>query len=59
MIHVQLEDLDQARPVSGHDIAFIFLQTALKEVVTLGGLLDPVLQPLRKELDDLTAESEN
>ena len=53
LVTVRLNDLDNGQPVSGTEIASIFLSSLVRETLTINGLLNPLLKQLRKDSDDL------
>lgn len=57
MVTVELDELNDGKPVSTSKAASIFLKGIMRETLTLNGLLDPVAKLLRKETEDDLEES--
>ena len=53
MVTVELENLDNGEPVSGTEIAAIFLGSLVRETLSINGLLSPLVKQLRKDSEDL------
>jgi hypothetical protein len=50
---IHLEDLNDSHAISAGEVTSILLRSLLNEIVTLDGLLDPVVNPLVRELKEL------
>lgn len=55
LVNVRLRDLNDGAPITSRQAAALFLRSVLMETLTLGGLLDPVLDPIRERFRDMRA----
>lgn len=53
LVTVRLRNLNGGEPITSRQAAALFLRSVLMETLTLGGLLDPVLNPIRNRFRDL------
>ena len=53
LVSLHLEDLNESRAISAGALTSILLRSLLGEIVTLDGLLDPIANPLMRELKEL------
>lgn len=52
LVTVELDDLENRKPVNAAKASSIFLRSIVKETLTLKGLLSPILNQLKKESGD-------
>ena len=55
LVTVRLRNLNDGQPITSRQAAALFLRSVLMETLTLGGLLDPVLDPIRERFRGLRA----
>ena len=57
LVTVELDNLDDGQPISGTELASIFLRSLIKETLTINGLLNPIVKQLRKDSGDELEQS--
>lgn len=57
LVTVELDNLDNGQPVSGTEVASIFLRSLIKETLTINGLLNPIVKQLRNDSGDELEQS--
>lgn len=55
VVNLELTDLHQAEPLTTADLTSIFLRSLLTEIVTIKGLLSPVVRALKGDIDEMEA----
>lgn len=53
VVHLELTDLQEAEPLTTADLTSILLRSLLKEIVTMKGLMSPVLRALKNDIDEM------
>ncbi len=56
LVTVELDSLDNGKPVSGAEVTSIFLRSIVRETLTINGLLNPIVKQLRKDSVDVLDE---
>ena len=59
VVTIRLEDLDNGAPITTSQATSIFLRSILKETLTIKGLLGPIFEKIRREVDELAADDES
>ena len=59
VVTIRLENLENGAPITTSQATSIFLRSVLKETLTIKGLLSPVFEKIRGEVDELAPDDES